>query len=196
MFYQSDESTCAPVALMNLASWAGTTLDFKRIMRLCKTDKDGTYDGDMLKALRSVVKNLGLTMKWLTKPSLTLMDAHLSMPGRVILFSHLDSNREWHWSFWYGFTQLGGFLVDNAEFGLLDRPITEAEAIEYLLSPNCRMALVESSQFGQVAQHRSFRLPAEATRRATDGSLVYIPGSSCVPWGQCTKRNVRRQRRG
>lgn len=171
MFYQTTDYSCAPVALMNLASWTGFLLGFPEAHALCKTNPDGTFDLDTLNAVRQLAKRLGFSYHWCKDPSFKPLADHLADPHCAALVGHLDSDLEWHWSFWRGRNPDGSFITDNLECTPIDSSLSAAKAERLLTEGRQRKAVLVDAPNRNISLHTSFRLPAEACD-VINGNLV------------------------
>lgn len=120
--------SCGPVAILNALKWAGrgATYDshYGLLVRECKTDVEGTHDKDLRKTLRKY------GFKFKKTRLLQDIKDHLEDGGAMIL-SHLDSDGEWHYSFWYAhrFNRYHGANIDMSKDL---RSVTEYRMKRYL----------------------------------------------------------------
>lgn len=109
MFHkQHNEFGCGPVAIMNAVVWStGKRFGYRNyteISKLCKTDKDGTYDRDMEKVLIKYGKKHGFKVTKVEdiQPYASLGYIY-NERRKAVVISHpdLEYPEDWHWTFVY-----------------------------------------------------------------------------------------------
>jgi hypothetical protein len=175
MYYQAEEETCAPVALMNLASWAGRMADFREMAALCGTDKDGTDDEAFFRAMDALKPALCFTWVDSRMMPAAKLGSYLSFDSNAALVSHLDRSGDWHWSFWHA-SWKGHIVADNLEFRSPDQVIDYAEAEVYLKTGDRSLRKLVLVNIGRLPSeaHSAFRLPAEFTA-VKDTGVAFDP---------------------
>jgi len=172
MFFQTEEYTCGPVALMNLLSWMGEAADFSELFRDCKTDSEGTFDTDFMRVLSKLKKKHGFIFeKTRTMPVDSLL-SHLSFSCNAALISHLDLDQDWHWSFWHS-GKKDVVTADNVQYRSFADVIGRDDIKRCLRTGDVskRMVIMISYQY-QSPFHEIVRLPAEFTRK--EGETVVL----------------------
>jgi len=99
---QHDDYSCSPVCLYNVGQWLGDAVSLKFLTTLCHTDVDGTEDKYFNKTLRSTWNNLHVVKKRAWNNSTIF---HHFENGGAVVIAHLDTDNEWHHSFWTGYRQ-------------------------------------------------------------------------------------------
>jgi hypothetical protein len=124
---QYDNFRCGPIAALNLMKWLGRSVsyskDIKKYTKVCKCDSDGTYDEDLIKALRMASKGEYSVSGLRTFRTLSSIERHIDDDGAIIL-----SHRAWderdqdflHFSLlvpdeeYYGYTTwINSFALDH-----------------------------------------------------------------------------------
>lgn len=126
---QRNYFSCGPVALLNALKWRGdkATYDshYKKLVKECKTTRDGTESAHFEKILGRY--KFEFTKSRLYKD----VQVHMRNGGAMIL-SHLDSENDWHFSFWYDY-RLRKFYGANIDYSLDMQSVDEKAMRKYLL---------------------------------------------------------------
>jgi hypothetical protein len=109
-YKQRNEYSCAVIAILNALVWAGVksaTYDkmYKKLIKDCKTDRDGTFDEDFERVLTKYAQKHNFIVKEVRAEWVTLI-RYLKYDNCSIIVSHLDFDKqEWHYSFWHDYIQ-------------------------------------------------------------------------------------------
>lgn len=124
---QQNETDCSPTAIANAICWANDwkfngsiqTDILNRVVKLCKTDEDGTADDDFVIVLKKMGKRFGFVVNKIkvikNKKDTQEVYNHIKHGGSVIL-SHIDmidSELAWHHSFWFKISCTGCLMGAN-----------------------------------------------------------------------------------
>jgi hypothetical protein len=172
MFFQVEEHTCGPVALMNLVSWLGGLPDFSEMYLACKSDQDGTDDDQFLRVLAALKRKYSFKYETSKTVPAEQLFSFLKFSCNSALIAHLDNHGDWHWSFWHS-AQDDLVMADNVEWQVLADAITREQAVSYLRRGSRDQKLVVMIQAQEHSEiHSVTRLPAEYTK--SDGKSLTL----------------------
>lgn len=127
---QKNDFSCGPIALLNALKWRGEKRtyrnDYQSLVKLCNTDKFGTYDSDLFNALKAS------GFKFKTTQLYSQVVDHLKQGGSVIL-AHIDCSNDWHYSFWYEY-RFNKFYGANIDTQKSIKFVREKTMRKYLLN--------------------------------------------------------------
>jgi hypothetical protein len=177
MFFQIEDFTCGPVALMNLEAWLGGMPDFREYFYKCKTTEEGTEDEHFDSALYKLKEKYGFRVEEIGSMTLNSLSSYLKFECNSVLMCHLDSSDEPHWSFWFHADE-DTYYGKNIEY-LTIAPCVDRDTMnDYLRKgpkQERRIFLINSSNHSPIAQLMNF--PAELTRKSGK-SLIFRPSKN------------------
>jgi len=125
---QKTETDCGPTSVYNALVWLGCNPNqaiYDRLLKICKTDHEGTFTPDMNRALRWAAKKWKFSCEYRPYATATEITNHIKKGGSAIL----GHNTPWelppvpHYSFWFDFED-GNVLGANVKWRRLYAYVT------------------------------------------------------------------------
>ena len=129
---QKNGFSCGAVAVINALKWSGAKVSYtkfyKKVVKKCKTDKNGTYTSNLVAALNCLGKKHKIkAIKTKYKPYIKFFKGLEEQRYSLILIHTVDG--EWHFSFWFDYDS-----INNAFYSanLYDGKATNAVSMKDL----------------------------------------------------------------
>jgi len=131
---QRDETSCGPVAIINIFKWMGckVSYDFIQVTRDLCEHEPGQYGGTTNLNQERALRLVGIKKKRRIKPSIKEIDSHLDSGGIVLLGYHVPyavpgyKRNEGHFALCIGRTQRSYTMVNDGTkytVGKRSRPV-------------------------------------------------------------------------